>query len=263
MTTPARHAWSAGGLAFSRLPSTLKRAGRVALLIALASAGCRRAARPHRIPPNKVDLPSLRATYGEALYSQDDEETLIRAFFADRRGGFFLDVGAGDPVQDSTTYYLEEHLGWHGIAVDANADHAAGYEGKRPGTRFFALFAGEKSSLQRDFFVAEDRRFSSGDGTDPRGGPYRRTTVDTVALGDLLARERVSAIDFLSMDIEGAEPAALRGLDLRRFPPELAMVEIGSPAVGLAVAEQFALAGCREITAYRVVDAINRYYTCR
>jgi NADPH-dependent 2,4-dienoyl-CoA reductase/sulfur reductase-like enzyme len=65
------------------------------------------------------------------------------------------------------------------------------------------------------------------------------------------------------VDIEGAEPEALAGLGLQRHPPELACVEVGSPAVGLMVAEQFALAGCREVAAYRAVDPINRYYTCR
>jgi len=205
----------------------------------------------------------LQAIYGQALYSQDDEETLIRAFFADRRGGLFLDVGAGDPIQDSTTYYLEKHLGWHGIAVDANTDHADGYRGERPATRFFGYFAGRTSKQARDFFVGDDARFSSGTGSDGRGGHYQKRTVATIALRDLLEKERISRIDFLSMDIEGAEPEALAGLDLARFPPELACVEVSSPAAGQAIAEQFAVAGCREVAAYRAVDPINRYYTCR
>jgi hypothetical protein len=65
------------------------------------------------------------------------------------------------------------------------------------------------------------------------------------------------------MDIEGAEPAALAGLDLGRYRPELACIEVGSPEIGRAVAERFALAGCREVSAYRAIDGINRYYTCR
>jgi FkbM family methyltransferase len=201
--------------------------------------------------------------YGEPLYSQDDEETLIRAFFADRRGGFFLDVGAGDPIRHSTTYFLEKHLGWSGIAVDAVAEYAGDYAQKRPRTRFFPYFAGDKSDGSHDFFVSEDRNFSSGTGTDPRGGTYQKRKVATIALDDLLRREKVTRLDFLSMDIEGAEPTALAGLDLGRSRPELACIEVSSPESGRAIAERFALAGCREVSAYRAVDAINRYYTCR
>lgn len=256
--TPSRERrWCAGRRLCSR---------RALLLWVFACAStpaCKQEPGTKRSLPSKVDLASLQAVYGEAVYSQDDEETLIRAFFADRRGGTFVDVGAGDPVRHSTTYYLEKHLGWRGIAVDAIADYAEAYRMQRPATSFFNYFAGRTSRQAHDFFISEDRNFSSGKDTDPRGGPYRKTTVPTIALRDLLDREKVTTIDFLSLDIEGAEPEALAGLDLRRHPPELACVEIGSPEVGRAVAELFALAGCREVAAYRTVDPINRYYTCR
>ena len=235
----------------------------LALALAVSTAACRRGADHPRALPDKVDLAALRAAYGEARYSQDDEETLIRAFFQDRRGGFFLDVGAGDPVRHSTTYYLEKHLGWTGIAIDAIAEYADAYAKERPGTRFFTYFVGDKSDMAHDFYVSEDRNFSSATGADPRGGVYQKRKVTTIALDDLLGRERVSHLDFLSMDIEGSERIALAGLDVARYRPELVCVEISSPELGRAIAEYFALRGCREVSAYRAVDWINRYYSCQ
>jgi FkbM family methyltransferase len=232
-------------------------------LLTLAAPACRPSAAPRRALPAHVDLATLEQSYGQPLYSQDDEETLIRAFFQDRRGGFFLDVGAGDPIHHSTTYFLEKHLGWTGLAIDAVAEYAQAYAGKRPGTRFFSYFVSDHGDAAHDFFVSEDRNFSSGSGTDPRGGAFEKRKVTTIALNDLLGREKVTRVDFLSMDIEGAEPAALAGLDLGRYRPELACIEVGSPEIGRAVAERFALAGCREVSAYRAIDGINRYYTCR
>jgi FkbM family methyltransferase len=235
----------------------------LAALVLTQFLACTRPAPARRLLPAKVDLAELTRTYGEPLYSQDDEETLIRAFFADRRGGFFLDVGAGAPIRHSTTYYLENHLGWSGIAVDAIAEYADAYARERPRTRFVSYFAGRTSDATHDFFVSDERNFSSGVAADPRGGSYQKRRVPTIALDDLLHREHVTSIDFLSLDVEGAEPEALAGLDLARYRPELACVEVGSPEVGHAVAERFALAGCREVSAYRAADAINRYYTCR
>jgi FkbM family methyltransferase len=224
---------------------------------------CRRNANQPRVLPDKADLVALHAVYGEALYSQDDEETLIRAFFQDRRGGFFLDVGAGDPIRHSTTYYLEKHLGWTGIAVDAIAEYAEAYAKERPGTHFFTYFVGDRSDTARDFYVSEERNFSSATGTDPRGGIYQKRKVATITLDDLLGRQKVGGIDFLSIDIEGSEALALAGFDVARWRPELVCVEISSPELGRAIAEYFALHGCREVSAYRAVDGINRYYSCR
>jgi FkbM family methyltransferase len=210
--------------------------------------------------PTKVDPAALHARYGGALYSQDDEETLIRAFFDDRRNGVFLDVGAGDPVKNSTTYYLEKHLGWHGLAVDALAEYAADYAHLRPATRFFSYFVGDKSGGERDFYASPERDFSSGTGDDPRGGAYQKRQVSTITLDDLLAREGVAHVDFLSLDIEGAEPAALAGFTIGRYQPSLACVEIHSAGHGRAISEYFTLHGYREVTAYRSMDPINRYF---
>ena len=48
-------------------------------------------------------------------YSTYDEELIIRDYFRDRRGGFFVDVGCAWPIKASNTYYLEKHLSWTGI----------------------------------------------------------------------------------------------------------------------------------------------------
>ena len=246
-----------------RTPHLQISATALVLALTMSASACRRSASQQRALPDKGDLAAMRAVYGEARYSQDDEETLIRAFFQDRRGGFFLDVGAGDPIRHSTTYYLEKHLDWTGIAVDAIAEYADAYAKERPGTHFFTYFASDKSDTSRAFFISEDRNFSSATGADPRGGVYHKRKVATIALDDLRGREKVNRIDFLSMDIEGSEPLALAGLDLTRFRPELVCVEISSPELGRAIAEYFALRGCREVSAYRTIDGINRYYTCR
>jgi FkbM family methyltransferase len=231
----------------------------VALLLVAGSACRPKSSGAYRFP-SKVDSAALHARYGDALYSQDDEEILIRAFFDDRRGGAFLDVGAGDPVKNSTTYYLEKHLGWRGIAVDALAEYAADYARLRPGTRFVSYFVGDKSSGTRDFYASSEKDFSSGTGDDPRGGTYQKRQVPSITLDDLLGREGFGHVDFLSLDIEGAEPVALAGFSINRYRPGLACVEIHSPEHGRAINEYFTLRGYREITAYRAMDPINRYF---
>ena len=84
--------------------------------------------------------------------------------------------------------------------------------------------------------------------------------MPSITLDDLLGREGVSHVDFLSLDIEGAEPAALAGFTIGRYRPDLACVEIHSAEHGHAIGEYFTLHGYREIVAYRSMDPINRYF---
>jgi hypothetical protein len=56
---------------------------------------------------------------GKALYSQGKEELIIRDFFKDRRDGVYVDLGCWQWETASTTLYLERHLGWSGLAIDA------------------------------------------------------------------------------------------------------------------------------------------------
>src|SRR5215467_11896212 len=137
-----------------------------------------------------LKLNELRTKLGSPRYSQYDEETLVRDFFDDARGGFFVDVGAGDYKDLSTTYFLEEQRGWRGIAIDANPRFAADYARYRPGTRFFAFYVSDKTEASHPFFVSRHWGLSAGDEEYVlEFGDYEPMEVPAITLDDLLARE--------------------------------------------------------------------------
>ncbi len=217
-----------------------------------------RAARHRPIPPQ---LAALREKYGKKLYSQNDEETFIRDFFKDRRDGFFVDIGASHYKKNSTTYYLEEKLGWQGIAVDALEKFRRGYEEHRPRTRFFSYFVSDHSDDARDFYVVRSNdRLSSGrlDVVDNLG--HDTIPIRTITLDDLLASVGVTSFDFLSMDIERAEPAALAGFDIDRYRPELVCIE-AHKQVRDQILEYFRDHDYVELREYSQLDPLNLYFS--
>lgn len=163
------------------------------------------------------------------LYSQNDEELVIRDFFNDRKGGFFVDVGSYHWEELSNTYFLEKYLGWSGIAIDAQAEFAEGYEKYRPKTKFFSYAVSDKSGGTLKLYLAwglssVDRGWlKKYSGKDIE---QRAVDVPTITLNDLLEQNHVAKINFLSMDIEGAEPAALAGFDIETYKPELVCIEV-------------------------------------
>ncbi len=55
----------------------------------------------------------------EFFKSQHGQDKLVAKFFGPSYKGFFLELGAGDGVDLSNTYYFEKVLGWDGICIEA------------------------------------------------------------------------------------------------------------------------------------------------
>lgn len=170
----------------------------------------------------------FKGKYGPAHFSEHAEEWIVRDFFGDERDGIFVDVGAYHYKQFSNTYYLEQALGWSGLAIDAQEEFAADYGKYRPRTRFIAAFVSDRSDALESFFVPDWNRLvasSSKSFSDRYDTSGKERKVRTITLDDLLQRTGIARLDFLSMDIELAEPKALAGFDLGRYRPRLVCVE--------------------------------------
>lgn len=169
-----------------------------------------------------------REKYPGPSNSERGEEWILRDFFEDRRGGVFVDVGANHYREFSNTYYLETTLGWSGIAIEPQAAFAADYAKYRPKTTFVPLFISDVSNKDAVLFVPQsnhlvasaDRAFA-----EDLGGTSAEVQARTTTLDDLLAHLAVDRIDFLTMDIELSEPAALRGFSIGRYRPALVCIE--------------------------------------
>ena len=150
---------------------------------------------------------------------------IIRDFFQDRKGGFFLDVGCAWPIISSNTYYLEKHLGWTGFGIDALQEFAASWSEKRPNSKFFTFLVTDRSGADGTFFKSSETALSSTDFDVASGKEFgdpvepEKIKVPMITLDDLLDREGIEKIDLISMDIEGHEPQALRASISSVFGP--------------------------------------------
>jgi len=208
------------------------------------------------------EIAPLSRAYGPTHFSQFAEEWIIRDFFQDRRDGVFVDVGANDYQHDSTTYYLETALGWHGLAIDAQREMAEGYRKNRPRTQFFSFFVSDRTDAVAELFIPANRGLNAS-GTREAvddGTKLEVREVPTIRLDDLLMRTGVDRVDFLSMDIELAEPQALAGFDIERFRPELVCIE-SHPSVRQAILDYFQRHEYVLVGKYLRVDAENLYFT--
>lgn len=193
--------------------------------------------------------------------SQGPEEWIIRDFFKERRNGVFLDVGANHYQLRSNTYYLEKALGWSGIAVDALQEFAADYKLHRPQTRYVAMFASDVSHAKVQFFVPENDVVASAsrEFTARYGEAGKAREVPTTTLNDVLEQAGITKVDYLSMDIELAEPKALAGFDIDRFKPDLVSIE-AHPEVRQQILDYFSRHGYVVVGKYLRLDPNNLHF---
>ena len=210
----------------------------------------------HRGAPDDI------LVHGTKLYSQHDEELIIRHFFDDERGGVFLDVGCWDWKDGSTTLYLEEKLGWSGIGVDAQPKVRAGYEQHRPRTKFQNFIVTDRSGMTGKLYVGGQVSSIDEKHVEQFGAQWDQADpieVPTITLNDLLSQNRIEHVDFVSMDIEGAEPKALAGFDINKYKPRLVLIE-SSPEIREALLLYFKTHGYERIDEYLPYDSVNWYF---
>src|SRR5262245_7588503 len=248
------------------LPASRLRAPLAILCLAAVALGAVLFVRMSPARAGRMEMPDgakyLRAAYGPNHYSQFAEEWIIRDFFKDRPNGYFVDVGANHYRDDSTTFYLEERLGWSGLAIEPLSQFAADYKVHRPKTTFLPFFISDTSDEQAKLYVLDshtvvsssDKAFTERTGKNPR-----EMLVPTITLDDLLRKQGVGRIDFLSIDIELSEPKALAGFDIDRYRPELICIE-AHDEVRQQILDYFARHAYVIVGKYLPADTNNLYF---
>ena len=149
------------------------------------------------------------------------------------------------------------------------AQFADDYLTHRPRTRFFSFFVSDVSDANATLHEADGNPLvaSSNQGFAARAGTEapkpvhstRAVTVPTVRLTDLLSRVGIERFDFLSVDVELAEPKVLAGFDISRFRPSLVCIE-AHPQVRQQILDYFAAHGYVLLGRYLRADLQNLYF---
>lgn len=159
------------------------------------------------------------------IFPQHVENELKHAYLRDVDHGYFVEVGANQPENESQTFSLEQR-GWTGVLVEPQPDLADQLRRRRSakvfaaactsrrnaGSNMVLYLAGGHSSFDRKLNLAEIK-------------PHGAIEVPTRTLDQILLEAGARSIDFISIDVEGHELDVLDGFDLERWSPRLILVE--------------------------------------
>lgn len=151
--------------------------------------------------------------------SQAGQDQVIDQIFKGKRSGTFVDVGAYDGISGSNSLFFERSRGWSGVMVEPVAMQRIRAQEQRIAPCLPYAVAAEDGTAS---FMAVTEGYTQMSGlvdqydtdmldrvrADPRH-TEEMITVETRTLSGILIEAGIPDPDFISLDIEGGELAAL------------------------------------------------------
>jgi FkbM family methyltransferase len=153
-----------------------------------------------------------------------------------KRNGFFVDVGASHYKKLSNTYYLEKEYGWTGICIEGNPE-------------FFQTLVDNRACACVNRYVSDNTNptfvnkatHTPGDDLDKGFGDFleisnittpttHKVEVVPTLLMDILQENNIPpVVDYLSIDIEGADFPVLQTIDFDKYTFRTVTIENNTP----------------------------------
>ncbi|PAJ77199.1 FkbM family methyltransferase [Burkholderia ubonensis] len=196
-------------------------------------------------------------------FAQNFEDIVLWRALSDVEQGFYIDVGANEPIEDSVTKAFYER-GWHGVNVEPVTEHFDALVQDRPRDINLACALGERPGRLTLYEI--DARGLSTNAPEianryrESGRVYGEREVEVRTLADVCEAYAPRDIHFLKIDVEGFERNVLLGADFKRFRPWILVIEStepNSPVDNSAEWESIVTDAGYE---YAYFDGLNRFY---
>ena len=183
---------------------------------------------------------------GSDLYaSQWGEDRFLTEHGHVAATGVFVDVGAGDPIRFSNTYYFEQ-IGWHGLCIDADPTQVEALSAARGCRVEWAAVTSRRGEVE--LARGDDPDFSTTLDHLPqlaveRGWTRSTVRVPAMTLEAILEQHRIGRIDLLSIDTEGNELDVCETMNWEAHRPRVVIIEYltwGRPSQETAIRRYFA-----------------------
>ena len=166
-------------------------------------------------------------------YAQNSEDVLLWRALGHVKHGFYIDVGANDPIEHSVTKAFYD-AGWSGISIEPLPSFHQAFLQQRPRDVNLAIAAGAGDGELKLYDVPAVRGWASpeqsvADMHRAEGHEVTEITVPVRTLASICAEHAHGEIHFLKIDVEGFEGEVLRGMDFARWRPWLLVIEATLP----------------------------------
>ena len=167
----------------------------------------------------------IRDLYNFHIFSEYYEDLILYLILFDIKKGFYIDVGAYDPIKVSVTksFYLK---GWRGINIEPQPEKIELFKKDRPDDINLQLAVGRKVG-NISFYV--DDQVSTAKKKYSKGKKEILVKMDNMSNICKTYVPEGTEIDFCKIDVEGGEKSVLLGYDFINYRPKVFCIESTIP----------------------------------
>ncbi len=196
-------------------------------------------------------------------YAQNFEDVMLWRALGHIENGFYIDIGAQDPIQDSVSRAFYER-GWRGIHVEPTQHYAKLLKANRPDELVLQVAVGAKAGTM-DFFEIPDTGISTGARTiakqhQKRGFSSRTISVPCVTLASIFKSCVGKEIHWLKIDVEGMEKQVIQGWGSEKSRPWIIVIESTLPLSQIESFKAWEPLLLKKGYEFSYFDGLNRFY---
>ncbi len=171
-----------------------------------------------------------RFLFKKKSYSMEGEDLEILRLSNDINNGFYVDVGCYHPTHLNNTFLLYKK-NWRGINIDISEFSIDLFNHLRPEDKNINC-AISNVDEEIDYYhqkeISQLTTIKQAEAKKRMQGPIKKRKIQSYRLTTILNRSKFSnrKIDFLNIDLEGADLDALKSLDFEIYRPRIICVEI-------------------------------------
>ena len=159
----------------------------------------------------------------------DGEDLQVKKYFNNKKKGFYVDVGAYHPIQRNNTMLLHE-MGWEGINIDISDFSIKLFDRLRPNDTNLNVAVSKTNGYVEMFYqkkLSQLHTIKKEIANNVFQGKIKSKKILSKTMNEILKETKYfkKKIDFLDIDVEGADLEVLESLDFSEYSPELICVE--------------------------------------